>query len=146
VLDGVGGILENLKEIKQRYEANAKQCEYKDYETQDLLHELELGTLNAAQRIKLFNELHKVRQERRKVKDENELLSSVYHLLSVKYPKLINDLEYCCREIKRARKEMETRQYFPRVRGDLTISDITQTEALVRKFEKRRVGRIGGNQ
>lgn len=140
MLDEIRNILALLKEIKQRYETNVKQCEYKDYETQDLLHEIELGTLNAAQRIKLFNELRRVRQERRNAKDENELLSSVYHLLSVKYPKLINDLEYCCREMKRATKEMETRQYFPRVREDLTISDITQTEALVRKFEKRRVG------
>lgn len=140
MLDEIRNILAPLKEIKQRYETNVKQCEYKDYETQDLLHEIELGTLNAAQRIKLFNELRRVRQERRNAKDENELLSSVYHLLSVKYPKLINDLEYCCREMKRVTKEMETRQYFPRVREDLTISDITQTEALVRKFEKRRVG------
>ena len=140
LLGEVKNVLDGLKEIKQRYETNVKQCEYKDYETQDLLHEIELGTLNAAQRIKLFNELRKVRQERRKVKDENELLSSVYHLLSVKYPKLINDLEYCCREIKRTAKEMKTRQYFPRVRNDLTISDITQTEALVRKFERRKVG------
>ena len=44
MLDEIRNILAPLKEIK-RYETNVKQCEYKDYETQDLLHEIELGTL-----------------------------------------------------------------------------------------------------
>ena len=58
--EGVDILKKNLTEEIQRTEDI----------TQDLLHELELGSLNAVEIMAVAKELKEVRQERRKYKDE----------------------------------------------------------------------------
>lgn len=63
-------IIKILQDIKKTYEYNTKIIEEKEKETQDLLHEIELGTFDSRRGGKLAKELKKIRQERRKALDE----------------------------------------------------------------------------
>lgn len=115
-------ILAVMDTVKQTYEQNHHDIGQRDMETQDLLHEIELGTLNASQRIKVFNELRQVRQERRRMKLENRTLEPLYRLLErPELNKIKIDLYKAKAAIAKEMEEQKNLEYKPRVRDDLSI-------------------------
>ena|SRR5699024_6812871 len=67
-------------DIPKEYELICEAFEKTNEETQDLLHVLELGTLNAIEMTKVTKRLRKVRQERRILKDEIEVMKQIINL------------------------------------------------------------------
>jgi len=104
-------------DIPKEYELLCKAYEKTNEETQDLLHVLELGTLNAVEMSKVTKQLRLVRQERRKLKDEIEVMKEIVSF-SEKKPSehLINTLIGNVRKIEERKSK---RIYNMRVRKDL---------------------------
>lgn len=102
------------KEYEKKEEA-LKKC---DQEIQDLMHVIELSNFNAYQGFDLAKQLQKVRNERRVIKDEIELLKSVKELLSYGKPTEKN-LNKIIGEVRGIQRRQEVRTYKMRVREDL---------------------------
>lgn len=86
--------------------------------TQDYLHKLELEHLTVYEQATIAQELSKVRQERRRHKDEKEMLEPLVEILrsteGVKFTKALNDALGKTRKVER---RQETRTYAPRELG-----------------------------
>ena len=131
-------LLSLTREIKNTYEENKKNIKMKEEERSDLSHEVEFGNLNAVQRTYIFNELRKVLKERRKMKNENEQLEYLYNLLVLNWNGE-SSFQKALNNIKNTIKTLESRKYYPRIRKDLTIGNITQTEKLQKMFNGSRL-------
>lgn len=85
-------------------------------ERQDLLHIMDLGSLDAINLTKIAIQLRDVQRQRREVKDVIRVLKFV-----MKCDTLLenNDLEGIVVKLLELKREMEERQYFIRVRDDL---------------------------
>lgn len=112
-------LIEILQDIKKTYEYNQALIEEKEKETQDLLHEIELGNFDARRGGRLAKELKNVRQERRRAMDENITLKILYEYFEGK--PLLKDLQRMQGEITREAGKLSTRVYTSRIRKDLTI-------------------------
>ncbi len=120
--EAVETLLRTLDDIRKTFEYNRDAIKLKEQETQDLLHEIELGNLDAVQRIQVFNQLREVRQERRRMKDENEALEPLYTVLNQRGLEHIRtDLIKTRAGILKILKNQSERKYNPRIRNDLTI-------------------------
>lgn len=107
-----------IRDIPNRYKQNEIDIKKLDLETQDLLHIVELGKVDAILRQKLYEELRKVRQKRRILKDENEQLAPIIDILislKNKVPKLDNGIG----ELRKVKLAQGQRKYSFRVRHDL---------------------------
>ncbi len=103
------------------YELLNKQLQKADHETQDLLHVLEFGKLDAVASMKITKDLKKLRKERRLIKKDLELLRIVYEFVEGSKGKSINkhDVGNAIGELRKAEKMHERRTYTMRVRSDL---------------------------
>lgn len=100
------------------YKYNYKLVNKKDKETQDLLHQLELGS--SKERSKTATKISKVRKERRIAKDiaENtEPLAKYYE----ENKKVFDMLKQILGQIRKAEKSHQGRVYKAKIRTDLTI-------------------------
>ena len=116
----VNTLIDILSDIKQTYEFNYENVNDLDKETQDLEHEIELSNFDSKKGYKLVKEFKRVRQERRKLCDENLTLKFLYDYFA-KYPNMVTDLQKSRGEIKRKTEELSNRFYTPKIRTDLTI-------------------------
>lgn len=88
-----------------------------DQERQDLLHVLELASLDAVKQSKIARELKKVSAERRRVKNELEVLQEISNLVE---SGLNNDtIGIAVGKIRKIARSQENRRYYMRVRKDL---------------------------
>jgi len=119
----IEGAIKSVREVyvnaPRRYEQLEKDLKKLDIETQDLLHLMELRDLDLYKGFTTYKDLQRVRQERRKVKDEMELLEPVLELN--KYPgkpteKIINKY---LGEVRKVVLRQQNRTYSMRVRDDL---------------------------
>ncbi|WP_405100780.1 hypothetical protein [Oceanobacillus sp. FSL H7-0719] len=111
-------IRDSIKDLPKRYKQNEIDMKKLDLETQDLLHVIELGKIDAILRQKLFEDLRQVRQARRKLKEENELLAPVVFTLDSiknKLPQFDEGLG----KIRKLKMRQSNRAYSFRVRHDL---------------------------
>lgn len=94
--------------------------EYKkaDQETQDLLHALELGNLNAIEMTKVAKELKEVRKRRRHLKDELEVLREVRNFATNGKLKEYH-IDMAIGKVRTIYEKRERRTYKMRVRSDL---------------------------
>lgn len=109
-----------IKDIKTTYEYNESLIEQYEKETQDLLHEIELGNFAYKRGNYLAKEIRNVRQKRRKALDENASMKYLYEYFDGKT--IANDLQRALGNIRKEESRLENRVYYPRVRSDLTIA------------------------
>jgi len=116
----VDNLIDILKDIKDTYDFNYSNINDLDKETQDLEHEIEIGQYDSKKGYKLVKEFRRVRQERRKLSDENTTLKFLYEYFS-NQKTMLQDLYDIRGSIKRESDFMVNRLYTPKIRNDLTI-------------------------
>ena len=108
---------ENIDTLKKDLEKEIKRVEQ---ERNDLLHEIELGKLNAAELIKVAVVLRDVLKERRQYKDELDKVMTIKGFTDKYNNKLITgDIIQTIKNLKTLEKNKEQRKYRPRVIQDL---------------------------
>ena len=104
---------ENIDKLKADLEKEIKRVEF---ERNDLLHELELGNLNAVELTKVAVVLRDVLKERRKYKDELTKVMTIKGFTDKYNDKLITgDIIQVLKNLKTLKKNNEQRTYNPRV-------------------------------
>lgn len=118
VLNGIEHFRDMLQEIPKQYEFNQREIKRLEQERNDLMHLAEFGKYNAFEGYSYFRRLGEISQERRKIKDENELLEPIVKMIEKKNitKEKLNQLIGQCRKIM---KTQEKRSYRVRVREDL---------------------------
>lgn len=105
-------------EIITRYEGNIECIRKRDGDTQDILHEIELsGAKNARDGYVLYKKLKLVREDRRRAKDENEILEPFVQWIKKNNKPVNNELAQVQGRCSTKQKQMENRIYHPR--GDI---------------------------
>lgn len=103
---------ENIDKLKIDLENQIKETEFA---RNDLLHEIELGNLNAIEMTKAAKTLKGVLQERRKYKDELAKVMTLKGFTDKYNNKLIvGDIIQVLKNLKTLEKNIETRTYTPR--------------------------------
>lgn len=123
-----------VDEISKTYGYNCQLISQKDKETQDLLHEIELIKFDYKKGNKLVRELQKVRKARRQAADENRTLKPLFDYFNDKT--ILKDLRKIQQEIVRDSQKMEARTYTPKVRNDLTCTELEPTSSMKEAFER----------
>lgn len=103
----------------RRYEQLEKDLKQLDMETQDLLHLIELKNLNLHRGFMTYKDLQRVRQERRKVKDEMEMLEPILELNKYAGKPVEKHLNKHLGEVRKVALSQQGRSYRMRVRDDL---------------------------
>lgn len=107
-----------VQDIPKIYKANNDRLNKLQGEITDLTHLIELVDLNAVEGFKIYKQLQKVLQERRKLKDENELLKHLGPVFS-EWGNKIGNLNDAIGNIRNQKKTLEARSYQCRIRKDL---------------------------
>lgn len=118
-------IEQSLKAVRDVFVNYPKQIELNetalkkiDQEIQDILHAIELNNFNASNGYILAKELQKARQERRKLKDELEMLEPIKSFL--KHPKPTEKtIGNTLGDVRGVVQRQGNRKYTMRVRDDL---------------------------
>lgn len=112
--EGVDILKKNLTEEIQRTEDI----------TQDLLHELELGSLNAVEIMAVAKELKEVRQERRKYKDELAKVNTLKGFTDKYNNKMIvGDIIQVIKNLKTLKTNHDNRIYNAKVLKNLKCTE-----------------------
>lgn len=123
VAERIAGMLSVFDWVVGVYEQNAETIRVAEGETQDLLHEIELAPARAAhQGYRFYRELKDIRERRRQAKDENEVLEEFYQLAKAQTD-LRKRLQQIMGNAVRISEKLERRNYVPRAREDLTVTD-----------------------
>ena len=122
----LSSFLEFIREVKNQrttYEEIISDC---DKQTQDLLHQIELGPYKVRQ--KFTTQLAHIRQKRRIAKDWFDIHKSLIELIDDSiFSKNIKNLEQVLGSMRKSEKIVEAqRVYRPRVRTDLTINTVNK--------------------
>ena len=107
-------ILKDLKQVKNDYQYSYDKVGEMDLLTQDYLHMLEIVPLSGNERSKIATQLKNTRLERRKHKDNVELLKPLVDCLE-KYDRVIKDLEQVLGQMRQIEEKQKNRIYTPRV-------------------------------
>ena len=107
-----------IKDVLTRYEENEDNLRRIERELTDMSHFMELVDLNAFEGFEAYKEYQRLLKERRKCKDENELLK---HLkpIAANMKEHSKKLDRAIGEIRTAKMNLATRKYKARVRTDL---------------------------
>lgn len=113
---------ENIDKLKVDLEQEIRRVEL---ERNDLLHELELGNLNAVELTKVTVTLRDVLKERRKYKDELAKVMTLKGFTDKYNNKLITgDIIQVLKNLKTLEKKNKERTYTPRVIKDLKCTEV----------------------
>lgn len=94
----------------------------KELERDDLLHEIELGKLNAIELSVVSGRLRKTLQERRTLKNEREFIYTLKGFADKYITKgIIGDTNQLLLNIENLNKARDVRKYTPRILKDLKI-------------------------
>ncbi len=104
--------------VPKEYKILTEALRKADYEIQDLLHVFEFGKIDAVAMSKLNKQLKKVRIERRKLKNDLEILEEVMGFISIRNPKQ-HDYNKVIGNVRSIVKSQDRRTYTMRVRSDL---------------------------
>lgn len=102
----------------KRYETAKEQIKRCELEIEDLEHLMEFTNLNASQGFDMYKQMQKARRERRKLKDELELLEIAKRLNNIGKPneKVLNQ---AIGDLRKKVEQQNDRCYSMRVRHDL---------------------------
>jgi hypothetical protein len=110
-----------LREYSKAYQYETSRMQYYDEGSQDLLHQIELGT--SKERDKAATLLSHLRKERRVSKNFLEVYEPLYALMQskggVEFSKKLSEV---LGEIRKIEKSQQNRIYIPRVYQDLEIA------------------------
>lgn len=113
---------ENIDKLKVDLEQEIRKVEL---ERNDLLHELELGNLNAVELTKVAVTLRDILKERRKYKDELAKVMTLKGFTDKYNNKLITgDIIQVLKNLKTLKKHNQERIYTPRVIKDLKCTEV----------------------
>lgn len=113
---------ENIDKLKVDLEQEIRRVEL---ERNDLLHELELGNLNAVELTKVAVTLRDILKERRKYKDELAKVMTLKGFTDKYNNKLITgDIIQVLKNLKTLEKHNQERTYTPRVIKDLKCTEV----------------------
>lgn len=122
VLISMKNFFENIDKLKTDLEQEIKRVEL---ERDDLLHELELGNLNAVELTKVAVVLRDVMKERRKYKDELARVMTLKGFTDKYNNKLIiGDILQVLKNLKTLESNNEKRHYTPRAIKDLKCTEV----------------------
>lgn len=111
-----------LKEIIQIYDYNSYALAQNENITQDILHQIELGSYNEGRRW--YGQLRKTRKARRENKDALEILYKVNLLLTSDIGiKFMRTLDEALGDARNQEKKLQDRHYCARYIKDLPISN-----------------------
>lgn len=97
-----------------------KELNEKELETIDLLHEIELASLNAIERSRVYSRLERVRKNRRIIKDKLELLNTLKGFTSKYITKgICGDVNQVIENVNTLKRNQANREYNPRILKDL---------------------------
>ena len=114
----IANFLNFCRQGNSTYDIYSQDLEKCDKATQDLLHQLELGSYKDRQRT--ATKLAKVRQARRIYKDYIEVYSILYEFLhKPENEKFIKLLQEVLGEVRKQERRINNRTYKPRVIKDL---------------------------
>ena len=110
-----------LRELIQIYDYNSYTLEENENITQDILHQMELGSYNEGR--KWYGQLRKTRKARRENKDALEILHKVNLLLTSDIGiKFMRTLDEALGDARNQEKKLQDRHYCARYIKDLPIS------------------------
>lgn len=107
----------SVEEIEKKLNTELRN---KEYERDDLLHEIELSKLNAIEIMAVYKKLEKVLQERRIIKDKIDLVSTIKPYTSKFITKgICGETDTTIKNIETLKRNQENRKYTPRILKDL---------------------------
>lgn len=140
-----------IQDVVKNYERNEDRIRCIEEELNDLNHEIELTpSKNMYSGYLLYKSIRELRIERRRCKEENELMKDMYEYFKGQqgeaFKKKIQQIQG---NAARLREVQEHRTYTPRQRNDLTCTDQTSTahkpfEQMLKDFNKTKVTMQGG--
>lgn len=105
--------IDYLKQCKDVYSLNGSIMQETDKQTQDILHKLELESLNYHEHARLNKELAEVRRQRRSAKDNVIILKPIAEY-TVNNKNVLNSLSQLLGAVRKEEKKLENRMYFPK--------------------------------
>lgn len=111
-------IRDAIRDIPKRVHSNNVDVDQIHKETQDLLHLLELTSFNASEGYNISRQLKDIRQERRRIKNENEMIEPLANVLK-KFKNNLQELDKVVGDIRNVKSRLNQRRYHPRIRTDL---------------------------
>lgn len=140
-----------IQDVIKNYEHNNERIRCIEEELNDLNHEIELTpSRNMYSGYLLYKSIRELRIERRKAKEENELLKDMYEFFKSQVgQEFKNKIQQIQGNAAKLREVQERRVYTPRQRNDLTCTDQTSTahrpfEDMLKEFNKTKVTMQGG--
>ena len=127
ILIAMKNFFENIDKLKIELEEQIKE---REYARNDLLHELELGNLNAIEMTKVAKTLKEVLQERRIYKDELAKVMTLKGFTDKYNNKLIvGDIVQVLKNLRTLEKNKETRTYTARRITNLKCAEVTDEQS-----------------
>jgi len=121
-IDSTKSFLQSLNIVEHDWGSWVTELKQCDMETQDLLHEIELTKFEVQRGYKLCKKLQEVRQRRRKLKEKLEIFGALKDFLDSNKQLKIS-LFKTLTSMEKSEEHQLQRQYYPRVRDDLTLSE-----------------------
>lgn len=111
---------ESIDKLRISLERQIKETEFA---RNDMLHELELGNLNAVEMIKVAKTLKEILRDRRKYKNELDKVMTLKGFTDKYNNRLIGgDIINVLKNLRTLKENQETRQYTPRIIKNLKCS------------------------
>lgn len=140
-----------FQDVTRNYERNLEDIRRIEEELNDLNHEIELAeSKNMYQGYLLYKAIRELRIERRRAKEENELLKDMYEYFKSQPGQAFKSkIQQIQGSAAKLREVQERRTYTPRQRDDLTCTDITSTahrpfEEMLKEFKETKISTKNG--
>lgn len=144
-------IVSIYQSVIQNYERDLKDIKRIEEELNDIFHEIELSSAkDMYSGYLMYRSIRELRIERRRCKEEVELLKDMYEYFKSKQgQEFKNKIQQLQGDAARLRKVQEQRTYKPRQRDDLTIEGQTSNEQksfeqMISEFNKNKAYMRGG--
>lgn len=139
-------IVSIFQDVIKNYECNEDSIKRIEEELNDLNHEAELSApKNMYQGYLLYKQVRELRIERRRAKEENELLKDMYEFFKSQVgQEFKNKVQQIQGNAAKLREVQERRTYTPRQRDDLTCTEQTSTshkpfQQMLDEFNKTKI-------
>ena len=144
-------MIQIVQDVLKNYERNEERIRCIEDELNDLNHEIELTpSKNMYSGYLLYKSIRELRIERRRCKEENELLKDMYEFFKSQVGKEFkNKIQQIQGNAAKLREVQERRTYTPRQRNDLTCTNQTSTahrpfEEMLKNFNNTKITMQGG--
>lgn len=114
-------VRDTIRELLEIHSTNLLRLEENDKITQDILHQIELGSYSEGR--KYYGALRKTRKDRRVNKDTIDILEKFVTLMDTDYAiKFMRQLDECLGDARNKEKKLTTRHYTAKYLQNLPIS------------------------